>query len=192
MAGEDLACAVRMLAPYPDLQAEARGALLRCSLSAAGHGTSLLCLFLDQTLLPLEELARAAHTLLPALSSISAVLGSSSGRQAALAKGPELWQGMLPPAAAAGLCCQGRLEHAALLAVHHTALHPSFATPEEGVAVLQLWLQAHARVLSSCPEPDWGHCRDLVVPFAAHRVWAALQHDCQQALDIIGQACAGL
>ena len=91
-SGEALACALSLLCPYANLRARAQECLARVDLSALPEAPSLLCILVDGSLQPPASRAAAAHALLPAISGITGVLGSSTPCTATAA--PCRWNGL--------------------------------------------------------------------------------------------------
>ena len=185
-AGEALACALSLLSPYQELSTRAQAALAHADLSLLAKTPSILCVLQDGSLQPPATRLLPIDALLAAICRIQGVLGSSIA-QDNTPHGQDDWAAMLAPAAAAHLCQQQQYDSAAALAVHHSGLHPAFATIDEGRRLLRLWLEAHERVLRGMQEPHWDNIASLYAPQAAERIWQSLPRECKAALHMLRQ-----
>lgn len=151
---------------------------------------SLLCVLLVKGKTGCPAWLQFVPPLMCTLMTITAVFGVQSRPD--LFVGQKVhsaaWQGLLVAAAAVQLCLQQRYREAAVLAVHHSALHPGLATVDEGLAVLDGWLSAHLRMFEGVSEPDWTRQRDeLYVRHSMHELWRRLQNECSAALHQLRQ-----
>lgn len=97
------------------------------------------------------------------------------------------WTAALVPCAVAELCAASCSQAAAALVVAHTGLHAAFCSTDNGIALLEPYLEGHAAALrQQASKPDLVS-PDLGVPASAEVLWrllpAQIAHGLRQLLQ---------